>query len=378
MGGSAQNTLQSCIRLAERNYRIVLVCGLSHESNMTASESAAVAKKISIARKKGVKVIFLKPLVRRISPLFDTMAFFGLLQIVYREKPDLIHTHSSKAGVLGRLAALILRVSVVVHTPHGHVFYGHFSKPLSYTFLVIERIFDKITDCTIALTDGERNDYIKNSVSRYNKLIKIHSGVDIDKFIMQSENDIDFRKIFSLRPEDLVVGTVGWLLPIKGPSHLLEAMQMVWPNHPAAKLIYVGKGELEKELRDRVDALGVKDRVLFLGWRSDIADIMRLFDIFALPSLNEGMGRVIVEAMASGKPVVASNTGGIPDLVINGKTGYLVEPRDVNGFAEAINDLLEEPSLRRSMGDAGQQRSHLFSEDLMIKKIDTLYQELLT
>ena len=377
MGGSAQNTLKTCLGLAGGDRRVVLVCGASRESNMTADERQAGAANLEIAAGRGVVVAVLPTLIRRIDPLMDTLALVGLMRIIRRERPQIVHTHTSKAGILGRLAAWLLRVPVVTHTPHGHVFHGHFSRLLSKVFLIIERIFDKITDCTIALTDGELNDYIRKSVSKPDKLVKIHSGVDIPKFIGASVNGPEKKKTFGIGVEEAVVGTVGWLLPIKGPTYLMAAMGQVWVKKPDVRMMFVGKGELETELKTMARSMGAGDKTLFTGWRDDAHEIMPVFDIFVLPSLNEGMGRVIVEAMAAGKPVVASNTGGIPDLVIDGETGFLVEPGDPAGLASAINKLLEDPDLRSKMGQAGRKRCHLFSEALMIEKIDKLYQRLL-
>jgi len=170
---------------------------------------------------------------------------------------------------------------------------------------------------------------------------------------------------------------VGWLLPIKGPEYLIRAMQRVWCKYPDVKLVFVGKGELKKKLMTMANDMGVVDRVLFPGWRDDIHNIMPLFEIFVLPSLNEGMGRVIVEAMAAERPVVASNIGGIPDLVIDGETGILVEPCDVIGLAVSIEYLLGNPDRGRRMGQSGRQRSKLFTEKRMVEQTDRLYRKLM-
>lgn len=377
MGGSAQNTIATCIGLSGKEYRIVLACGLSAESNMTDDERRTVSKSLVDAKKRGSWLTTIPTLIRKIDPRYDIAALLSLVRLIGRLKPDIVHTHTSKAGVLGRLAAWIMRVPVIVHTPHGHVFYGHFSKQLSNIFLHVEKAFDKITDRTIALTDGERNDYLRQSVSRPEKLVKIHSGVNVKKFIDAGVDAVSKRKHLGIKPTETVVGTVGWLLPIKGPTYLLKAMQQVWLDYPDVKLIYVGKGELEISLKTMADTMGVQEKILFMGWRDDVHEIMQTFDIFVLPSLNEGMGRVIVEAMAAGKPVVASNTGGIPDLVVEGETGFLVNPGDIAGIAKAIERLLENRNLKEAMGQAGQQRCHMFSEELMIEKIDKLYKELL-
>jgi glycosyltransferase involved in cell wall biosynthesis len=233
-----------------------------------------------------------------------------------------------------------------------------------------------ITDRMVALTEGEKNDYIAFSICDPDKIVTIHSGVEIDR-CMTAEVDIeDKKKSLGLDPKGLVVGTVGWLLPIKGPMHLLNAMARVWQSHPETSLVFVGKGDLEKELREEALRMEASGRVSFLGWRDDIPEIMQILDIFVLPSLNEGMGRVLVEAMAAGKPVVASRVGGIPDLVKHGQNGLLVEPGDVTGLSLAIRKLLIDKKMQDEMGMKGRTMAQNFGVEKMVEKIDALYSSL--
>ena len=167
------------------------------------------------------------------------------------------------------------------------------------------------------------------------------------------------------------------MLPIKGPLHLLKALSEVWREHPGVTLVYVGKGDLDVDLRAAALELKADDRVKFLGWRDDIEDIMQIFDLLVLPSLNEGMGRVAVEAMAAGKPVVASNVGGIPDLVQHEQTGFLVPPADEDALADAIAQLVKDPEKATKMGTMGRYHSHSFSLAAMIEKLDAIYDELI-
>jgi len=374
-GGSAENTLVTCLGLAEK-YELVLVHGLSLESRMTDWEKQSVDSRIKGAMERGVKVIPFPSLVRRISPLQDLRAMFSLCRLIMREKPDMIHTHTSKAGILGRCAAWLARVPIILHTAHGHVFYGHFGPSASTFFVLLERLMALITDRMIALTQGERNDYIKSSVSRPDRIVTIHSGVDIYDYMSARVNIEEKIKSLGISTKGLVVGTVGWLLPIKGPMHLLNAMESVWQGYPEATLVFVGKGDLEAELRARALEMGASDRVKFLGWRDDIPEIMQILDVFALPSLNEGMGRVLVEAMAAGKPVVASRVGGVPDLIKHGENGFLVGPGDENGLSVAILKLLADKSMRNQMGEKGRIMAREFSVENMIEKIDVLYDSL--
>ena len=375
MGGSAQNTLISCGLLSNK-YQVVLVHGLSFESNMPDSEKLVVEDGLKNAKNNGVKLISVPFLVRRISPLNDIRALFELLQIIKIEKPDVVHTHTSKAGILGRLAAKFAKTPHIIHTPHGHVFFGHFGSMLSRIFLWIERLFGILTDRVVVLTNGERSDYTDRNVYPEDKLVQIHSGVDIEKFKQSPVSAVEKKRSLGLDQNGLVVGFIGWLLPIKGPMHLLKAMEDVWRDYENTVLVFIGKGDLDVDLRAAALKTGANGRVNFLGWRSDIEEIMPIFDIFVLPSLNEGMGRVLVEAMAAGKPIVASNVGGIPDLVEHDYNGLLVPPGDEKALAAAIRQLINDPAKAKMMGQRGQERCHQFSVESMAEKIDALYMEI--
>jgi glycosyltransferase involved in cell wall biosynthesis len=375
MGGSAQNTLLTCSKLAWK-YETVLAYGLSQESQMADSERKAVEDQIENARVKGVRFVPVTCLVRRISMVSDIIALYDIIRMIQKEKPDIVHTHTSKAGILGRLAAKITKVPHVVHTPHGHVFYGHFGPLLSHAFMWIEKLFSVFTDRMITLTEGEKTDYIKLGLCPSEKLFKIHSGVDIEKYQKKSISDVEKKRSLGLAPNGLIVGFIGWLLPIKGPMHLLKAMEDVWRDHDDTVLVFIGKGDLDVDLRAEALKMGANGRVNFLGWRNDIDEIMPIFDIFVLPSLNEGMGRVLVEAMAAGKPIVASNVGGIPDLVRHNLNGLLVPPGDEKALAACIKQLIGNPEKAKMMGQCGRKLCNQFSVEAMIEKIDLLYQEL--
>jgi len=375
MGGSAQNTLLTCLKLS-RKYEMVLVCGLSQESNMSDSESQAVDRQIDDARVNGVKIVSIPSLLRRISPVHDTRALYDLVRIIKTEKPDLVHTHTSKAGILGRVAAKLAGVPNIVHTPHGHVFFGHFGPIFSRIFRWIERLFAPLTDRVVVLTDGESRDYTDLNVYPKNKHVKIHSGVDIEKFKQMTNSAVEKKRSLGLDQNGLVVGFIGWLLPIKGPMHLLKAMEDVWQEYADTILVYIGKGDLDVDLRAEALKTGANGRVNFLGWRNDIDKIMPIFDILVLPSLNEGMGRVLVEAMAAGKPLVASNVGGIPDLVKHDFNGLLVPPGDEKALASSIKQLISNPQKAKMMGQCGRKLCNQFSLEAMVEKIDLLYQEL--
>jgi len=381
MGGSAQNTLLTALNHDPQRYNVRLIKGSTHESAMTGEETELINKQLATAKKQGIKLVDIPSLVRRISPLKDIKSFVYIFLILRTSKPDIVHTHTSKAGLIGRLAAWMARVPMIIHTPHGHVFYGHFGRSLSRIFLQMEKLLGRITDHLIALTPEEGNDYLSLRVSRPNNTSVIHSGVDVRRFIEGTKERTRKRKELGIPLDAIAVGYVGWLLPIKGVTYLVSAMAKVLERHPKSLLVLVGKGddkaEEEIKLKEQVEKSGLDDKVRFLGWRSDVDEIMGCFDIFVLPSLNEGMGRVLVEAMAAGLPIVASRVGGIPDLLKDGQTGILVPPADATALENAIFDLIEDKEKRKRLGQAGTKMCQHYSTEAMVERIENLYTALL-
>ncbi len=381
MGGSAQNTLLTALNHDPQYYNVRIIKGSTRESAMTEAETRLVNEQLTTANKRGIEVIDLPSLVRRISPLNDIKAFISIFRFLRRSKPDIVHTHTSKAGILGRLAAWMARVPIIIHTPHGHVFYGHFGRSLSRIFLQMEKLLGRITHHHIALTPEEGNDYLNLGVAKSNNISVIHSGVDLNCFKRSVTKSNPKRNELGISPDSLVVGYVGWLIPIKGVTYLVNAMAEVVHRHPNSLLLLVGKGdekgEEEIRLKKQVENLGLADNVRFLGWRPDVDEIMGCFDIFVLPSLNEGMGRVLVEAMAAGLPIVASRVGGIPDLVKHEENGLLVPPADTSALEKAISTLLQDGARRKRMRKAGKKMCGPYSAEAMVEQIDVLYTELL-
>jgi len=376
-GGSAENTLLTAGGLDKQIYDVLLVKGLSIESGMAEGEAGAVEKSIREAEKEGVRIITVPGLIRRISPFYDFKTFFALIKILRYERPHIIHTHTSKAGILGRWAAYFCRAPIIIHTPHGHVFWGYFGRLKTAFYIILEKITANITDKIIALTEQEKNDHLHFRIASGDKFSVVHSGIKLDKFSNLSADPATMRRKLGIAEGDLVVGTTGRLTPVKGHRHLIEAAGNIVDARPNTTFVFLGDGELSDELKNMASRLGMKEKVKFLGWRPDVAEVMSVFDLFVLPSLNEGMGRVLVEAMALGKPIVASDVGGIPDLVVHGKNGCLVPPGDAQSLSAAIRDLLENPEKRKRMGENGKKIAADYGADEMVQKIALLYQNML-
>jgi len=187
----------------------------------------------------------------------------------------------------------------------------------------------------------------------------------------------NFKRELGIPENSLIAGTVGRLVPVKGPEFLIDAAKYIISKNPDTLFIFTGDGHLKQNLEKKAFEMGIKENIIFLGWRDDVAKIISIYDIFVLPSLNEGMGRVLVEAMAIGKPIVASNIGGIPDLVTHGKNGFLVPPKNPEQLAKYIQILLEDKEKRGKIGLAGREMALNFSAENMVKMIASLYEELL-
>jgi len=377
-GGSAENTLLTALGINKKKYEVILVKGPTYESRMSNKEHATISADLKEARLKGVRIVNLPFLLRRINPVYDLLALFSLYVFLIKENPTIVHSHTSKAGLLGRLAAKLAGVPIIVHTPHGHVFFGYFGPLKTKIFILLEKLASRITDKIATLSNREKEDYILFKIAEEDKLSVICSGIGLNKFkeSLLSEKQ-NLKKELGIPQNSLIVGTAGRLVPVKGPEFLIKAAKYIISKYPDTYFIFTGDGPLENALNRKAREMGISENIIFLGWRDDVAKIISIYDIFVLPSLNEGMGRVLAEAMALGKPIVASNTGGIPDLVIHGKNGFLVPPKNPKELAKYIQVLIEDKDKREKMSLKGKEMSLNFSAEIMIEKIASLYKELL-
>jgi glycosyltransferase involved in cell wall biosynthesis len=376
-GGSAENTLLTILGLSKERYDMTLVKGSSLESAMSDEERRANEKDLKKVSDSRVSVITINELVRRISLLNDLRAFIKLFFVIRNGKYHIVHTHTSKAGVLGRWAAWFCRTPVIIHTPHGHVFYGYCGKFVTQIFKIIERVTALTTDRIITLTDREKQEHINFKIAPPKKFITIHSGVETKRFFEIAVADTRRLKMeFNIPDDSLIIGTVGRLIGVKGHRYFIRAayeiLKRIQPYN--VKFIIVGDGPLMAYLKREANLLGISGSVIFTGWRADVPAVMSVFDIFILPSLNEGMGKVLVEAMLLKKPIIASNVGGIPDLIRNGENGILIPPASPDKLAEAIIDLIKSEDKRNRMGERGRFIAESYSDKAMVEKIEKLYE----
>lgn len=368
-GGAQENTLATVAAIAGGGWRSTLVTGPADGPEGSLEPEC---------HRRGVRMIHVPELVRELSPAQDVRALRRLVALIRAEQPQIVHTHTSKAGILGRIAARMARVPVVIHTPHGHVFHGYYGPLRSQLFRWIEWACAPLADRLIALTEQERQDHLRRGIGRPERFVVIPSGVDFAPIDAARTQRRATRAALGIAPDAPVIGCVARLVPIKDHATLLAAFQRVAAAVPRAVLLLVGDGPLRGDLEARATALGIGDRVRFLGLRTDVPRLLAAMDLFALASLNEGMGRVLVEAMAMGLPVVATRVAGIVDVVRDGESGLLVPPQDPEGMAAAIVALLRDPGLRRQMGEAGRRGVVPgYSVETMVARLRALYRETL-
>lgn len=376
-GGSAENTFLTVRDLDKARYDLLLVKGTVLPEKSVDPEARAVESNIAAVRERCVRIVTVPQLVRNLRPLADLIAFLRLLGIIRRERPHIVHTHTSKAGILGRWAAFCCRVPIICHTPHGHVFWGYFGPLQTRLFILLEKWTARITSAIVALTPQEREDHLLFRIAPEEKFTVIHSGVDLHDFLANQDPPATARARLEIPPETTVIGTVGRLTAIKGQEVLIRSVSELIRRGQRVLLVLLGEGELRRGLEQLTFQVGVAEHVRFLGWRPDVARIMAACDIFCLPSRNEGMGKVLVEAMAMGIPLIASDIGGIRDIVRPGENGILAPVGDIQAWTEAIARLSGDPELRGRMGNAGRRLAPRYSSEEMIKSIDLLYGKLL-
>jgi glycosyltransferase involved in cell wall biosynthesis len=374
-GGSAQNTLLTAIGHDRARFLPIVVAGAIGRWDDQGGREAGEAQR-AVLQRAGVRWQVLPSVTRELHPIKDLVALRQLIRLFRRERPVIVHTHTSKAGALGRLAAWIARVPVLVHTPHGHVYYGHFGPFRSWLFLRIERVLARVTTVMIALTEAEREEHLSRGVGRRETFAVAASGIDVERF-RRVNVGAGAKPAGATYPAGAyVIGSVGWLTPVKGHAVLIEALARMKPKYPQVHLLLIGSGGLRDDLQRLAARLGVEASVDFLGMRRDVAECLAALDCFVLPSLNEGMGRALVEAMAAARPVVASRVGGIPTIVEDRRTGLLVPPGDPDALAAAIAELIARPDWARTLALAGRERIDAgFSVPGMVRAIEAVYDD---
>jgi glycosyltransferase involved in cell wall biosynthesis len=328
-------------------------------------------------KKIGRRAINVPNLIRNINPFYDCAAFFCLLRAFKKEKFDIIHAHTAKAGVLARIAGRWSGVRLIVYSPHGNDFYGYFGRVGSWLVVAAEKFAARFCDKIHALTELEKKELIDFKICAPEKIEVIYSGVELDALRVFQYTVQHMKDEQSGSQKRFTVGMVGRLEAVKGPQYFIEAAKCVLEKLKNVKFLVVGDGSMRKGLESLVRALGISEHVVFTGWAEDVGCVLYTLDILVLPSLNEAVGRSVLEAQAVGVPVVATKVGGVSEVVKDGVTGILVPARDAHALAGAILLLLNDDSKREGMSEAAcGWVDEKFSDGLMAKHFEELYERM--
>jgi glycosyltransferase involved in cell wall biosynthesis len=370
VGGPAIHVVNLTAGLDPARYEPLLVTG---------SENEAEGSMLDFALSQGVHPTIIPQMVTAftLAPR-DATALVKLYTLMHKEKPEIVHTHTAKAGFLGRVAARLAGVPVVVHTFHGHVLHGYYGPLKNGLLRRLEQSLAWCTDRLVTVSEEVKRDLVGYGIAPAEKITVIPLGFDLDPFLNSHALYGDFRREMGLGHDIKLVGIVGRIFPIKNHGLFLEAAARILTQEPRARFVIVGDGVLRPALEQQTRGLGIADRVLFTGWRRDLARIYADLDLLVVSSDNEGTPVSAIEAMASGCPVVATRVGGLPDLIEDHRTGRLVPPRNDEALAAAVVDLLKRAETRKELGqNAKESVRQRFTATRLLSDMDDLYRELL-
>ncbi|MBI2472792.1 MAG: glycosyltransferase family 4 protein [Planctomycetes bacterium] len=368
-GGAPAVLLEVLRRCDKRQFVHHIATGLARESENDM---------IAFAKDMGFQVFVIPALIRDIHPFLDVYALLKLYFLIRKGRYDIVHCHTSKGGFIGRLAARMAKVHGIIYSPHGDIFEGYFGKIKTCLFVWLERFSAGFTDKIITLTKNGIEPYLKAEIGQKSQFDYIYNGVDIESLEKRKVDRIRKRQEIGVDSDCFLVVTAGRLVPVKGYTYLISALDQVRKEIPNIRLVFLGDGELKEELIRQTKILGLENHVRFLGMRNDVPEIISCSDLFVLPSINEGFGVVLLEAMAMKCPIVATNVGGVPEVVLDGETGILVPSKDTRQLVSAIVKLLKDHSFASRMAENGYQRLRTYFDIKdTVSKTERMYKELL-
>jgi glycosyltransferase involved in cell wall biosynthesis len=322
----------------------------------------------------GVRTRRLPRLARPIDPADDSRALLELLRIMRAYRPDLVHTHHSKAGLLGRSAAILAGIPRI-HTFHGHVFEGYFSPRVSAAIVATERRLAVHTSRIIAISELQREDLARRGVAPRDRITIVPLGLELDRF-----RDVDrgeARSRLGVPPDVFAAVLLGRIAPVKRVDRLLRVFARVHDRVPTARLYVVGDGAERAPLERESVALGLGDVVEFRGWSADAPGWYGASDVVVISSDNEGTPLTLIEAAAAGRPGVATAVGGVPDVVADGETGFVVPVEDEAAFADRLVRLALDPALTARLGAAAPARAARFGASRLVDDLERIYLDVL-
>lgn len=368
LGGAQGNTLYTVRHLDRTKFDVLLICG---KGGILDEEARSI---------KDIKLYFVPTLIRHINPLYDILAFFHLFFILLKERPTIVHTHSSKAGILGRLSAWLSRRPLILHTFHGFGFNPYQRPFVRRTFILAEKLAAVVTTKFIAVSKDNIYTAVKLGIKSEKDYILIRSGIEMEKFMNVAVDVNEYRRALEIDDDDKVVVTVGPFKKQKNLGDYIEVASIVSSRMRNVKLkfLLIGDGVLREMLEKKVKLLNLEEVVKFLSWRRDVPQIFKLSTLFVLTSLWEGLPRAAVEALVSGLPVVAYDVDGLRDIIINGVNGYRVKVRDKEALAEKIVELLTDKNKYMEMCENAKRSINYEEFDIrsMVRQQEKLYLQL--
>lgn len=373
VGGPALHVAYLSAGLADRGYDTTLVAG-----KVGAGEESMAF----VAEQRGVRIETLDDLHREIAPLRDLRTILRLARLIRSERPTILHTHTAKAGAVGRIAALLAgdaRPPVIVHTFHGHVLRGYFNPALTAAFRLLEQLLARVATKLVAVSPEVRDDLVALGVAPAAKFAVVRLGIELDERVdYDEEGRKATRRLLGIPPDAFVVGWIGRMTAVKRTEDIARTLQALVERGVDGYLCLVGDGPDRTRLERRMHELGVAKRCLFVGYQENVARFYDAMDVLLLTSVNEGTPVSVIEALAAGRPVVATRVGGVSDVVRDGVDGFLAEVADVESLAARLAELAGDPELRTRMGNAG--RAHVvdrYAVERLVDDIDRLYRSLL-
>jgi glycosyltransferase involved in cell wall biosynthesis len=344
-----------------------------------------------LAHQLGIDFITVKGMGRSLNPASDYFAYAEIKKLIRHFKPDIVHTHAAKPGALGRLAAYSEKVPLILHTFHGHVFHSYFNMVKTRFFIETERFLAKRTDCIVAISEQQKQELAAEfKIAPEQKIAVVPLGFDLDRFRTgQEEKRRKFRREFNLSDEEIAIGIIGRLVPVKNHYLFLKAIKYVFDKSAKkVKAFIIGDGETREDLQNLARDVNIPfsteqsaehmHPLVFTSWRSDIDHINAGLDIVCLTSLNEGTPVSLIEAQAANKPIVSTRVGGIADIVVEGETALLAGVQEAEKFSHHLLQLVEDDELRKRMGE--KSHNHVverFSYQRLVNDMSKLYYELL-
>ncbi len=374
VGGAQENTLLTATgQRATPGFEVTLLAGVDDGPEGDLHDMARAAR---------VRLVIVPSLIRAIRPWTDLRALYVLYRFIRAGRFDIVHTHSSKAGILGRLAARLAGVPIVVHTLHSLVFHEYESPWKNAVYIRLKRILAPLTDVLISVNEQTMRGAIAARIGRPSQHVVIHSGIPLEAFTAVARDvPVDEAKAQLGIPRDApVVGKVARLFPLKGHREFFEVIAIIARQRADVWFLIVGDGALRSELEQRARQLGVRERTVFTGLvpASEVPRCLQAMDVVVHTSLREGIARVLPQAGAVGKPVVTFRLDGAPEVIQDGVSGYLVDPLDTTAVAERVLELLDDSERRNAFGEAGRAIAlKTFGAGRMILRINELYQSLL-